>query len=471
MAYNPGYVDGVAVPNNAAYVPGVGLHKVLDNVGGGVAFWIYITSDSLAAVQANGYVTDATNKRLKVGDIVDVFSGALVSESAANPQGLKLGAVTFAAAQGLSSLFTSQPAYARMMVSAVAAATTTAPGAGTLATASAAIASNLPKNLVDCGDFTTNPWQINSTFNGNGPTPVLTADRWNANSGTSLVWTAGRASNLTVQGFSAAYQWGRSAGDTHTVGLSFGQVIETLDAIRVQGQPLVLSFWNSADANFAAGASGGTFIASIVAGTGINESSGKMFSGAWSGMTTVATQAITPTSAMSRITSVQGTVPTNATELGVVFSYAAAAGTTAGTHESLQFIGIQLETGSVTQFEHTEVAEVINIATRYLQVITEPTVGMAIGPAVFSASSIAQVHIPLASPMRQAPTLTFTAGGFAITDSALGAHTISAAGLQVANTGAVTLLVTAAATLTAGLVSFMQGRSTGVGEIVLNADY
>jgi hypothetical protein len=48
---------------------------------------------------------------------------------------------------------------------------------------------------------------------------------------------------------------------------------------------------------------------------------------------------------------------------------------------------------------------------------------------------------------------------------------ISAGGLQVGNTGAITMLVTAAATLTAGLVSFMQGRSSGLGTIILNADY
>jgi hypothetical protein len=114
---------------------------------------------------------------------------------------------------------------------------------------------------------------------------------------------------------------------------------------------------------------------------------------------------------------------------------------------------------------------VVNICTRYMQVISEPTSGMAVGPAAFSASTIAQVHIPLPSPMRKAPTLTFTTGGWAITDSALASHIVSAAGLQRANTGAITLLATCAATLTAGLVSFLQGQSTGLGSMKLYADY
>jgi hypothetical protein len=473
MGYNPGYVDGNKVANNAAYTPGLGLWKVLDAVGSAPAFWIYVTTDSLAAVQASGYVSDATFKRLKLGDIVDVFSGPLVSQAVNNANGAALGAVTFPATLGVLSLFSGTPQYQRMIVSALTAGTTTTSGTATLSAAEPTVNAfaGLPRNMVDCGDFTTNPWQIATTFNGSSATPTLTADRWNANSGGSLVWTAGRTLNTNVNGFTAAYVWGRSAGDSHTTGLSVGQVIETLDAIRCQGLPVSLSFYAQPDANFAAGLSGGTYQATILAGTGVNESSGKMFSAAWSGVSTVATQAITPGAAGTavRIGPIAGTVPTNATELGVIFSYVATG--TAGTHESIELMGVQLEIGSMTPFEHTEVAEVINIATRYLQVINEPTVGMAIGPAVFSASSIAQVHIPFASPMRAAPTLTFTAGGFAITDSALGAHTISAAGLQVANTGAATLLVTAAATLTAGLVSFMQGRTTNSGILIFNADF
>jgi hypothetical protein len=478
MAYNPGYVDGVKVANNAAYTPGLGLWKIIDSIAGTPAIWFYVTTDSLAAVQASGYVSDATFKRLKVGDLVYVFSGTMLSETASPPVGNTLGLATFAATLGVSTQFNGTPQVQLMMCSTVTAGTTTVSGVGTLTAVDPAIQSfgNLPRNLLDCGDFTTNPWQLGTSFNGSGAATSLTADRWLANSGTSQTWTAGRTANTTVAGFSAAYVWGRSVGDTHTVGQTFGQVIETVDSIRMQGLPVALSFWCVADANFAAGASGGTYIASIMSGTGIDDTGGKMFSGAWTGQTTVATQVITPSTTVQRVGPITGTVPTGATQLGVAFSYvpttaATSPGLTAGAHESLEFMGIQLEASSMSPFEHTEVAEVVNIATRYLQVTSEPTVGMAVGPASFSASSIAQVHIPLPSPMRKAPTLTFTPGGFAITDSALGAHLISAGGLQVGNTGAITMLVTAAATLTAGLVSFMQGRSTGLGTIILNADY
>lgn len=482
MAYNPGYVDAKQIATNANYVSGAGLFKVYDTIEGGVTFWVYLTSDTLAATQVSGYVTDATAKRLKVGDIVDVFSGTFASQGATATTGLALGAVTFPATVGLSSLFTAQPQYQRMIVTAVTAGTTTTSGVGTWAAAEPAVIGlgNLPRNLIDCGDFTTNPWQLATSFNGSGAAPSLTADRWNANSGTSQTWTAGRTSNTTIAGFSAAYCWGRSVGDTHTVGQSFGQVIESLDSIRVQGLPVALSWYAASDANFAAGASGGTYTATIVSGTGVDESSGKMFSGAWSGMTTIATQAYTPTSTMARIGPLGGTVPTGASQLGVMFSYvpttaATSPGLTAGAHESLQFMGIQLEAGGVTPFEHTEVAEVVNIATRYLQVIAEPTSTVMVGVAGYNgASSTAQVHIPLASPMRKAPTLTFTPGGYAIIDLANTAHTITSGGLAGATTGAVTLNVTAATTMSSGnsgAPAFLQGRSTNSGIIILSADY
>ena len=455
------------------------LSKVYDELESGITYWIYYTSDAIAAVQASGYFSDATNKRLKVGDVVDVFSGTLTN-FAGSSGGSTLGGVTFGPTVGVTPRFTAAPRPPGCRFRRSPPAPRPLRGAATVAPlepTSASLGVN-PRNMLDGGDFTTNPWQIGTSFNGSGATDTLTADRWIAIAGASLTWVASQQSNTNIPGFSTAYQWGRSVGDTHTTGLTFGQVLETADAIRCQGLPVTLSFWNGAGGNFAVGASGGTFLAQLISGTGTSETFLKAISaGSWSGYSVIGSAAFTPgVSTYARVNPLTAVVPTNCTELAVAFSYqpttaATSPGITAGANEWLQFLGMQLEIGGMTPFEHLDVAEVVNICTRYLQVINEPTVGMVIGPAAFSASSIAQIHIPLPSPMRKAPTLTFTAGGFAITDSALGAHTISAAAIQVANTGAVTLLATCATTLTAGLVSFMQGRSTNDGIIILQADY
>lgn len=444
-----------------AYTPNTLVRREGGFIEGSFNYWEYTSADTVTQVLAAGYFTDGSSKGMKVGDLVLY----------ANPTG-------------------ALPNLARLQCSA---ATTTTTGGLTqnvgsstvvLADALPANYSVLPRNILDGGDFTTNPWQIATSFNGTGATATITADRWIAIAGASLVWVASQQSNTNIAGFSAGYQWGRSAGDTHTTGLTFGQVVETLDTIRLQGQPVTLSYWNGAGGNFAAGASGGTYLVQLIAGTGTNETFLKMVSASsWSGYTVIGSAAFTPgVSTYSRVTALTATVPTNATELGVALSYqpttaATSPGITAGANEWLQFLGMQLEVGPApTSFEHLDVAEVINICTRYLQVFNEPTSGVAIGPAGYNgATSTAYVHVPLPAPMRKAPALTFTAGGFAIIDMANTAHAISGAGIITgSNTGAVTLNVTAAATLSSGNSAgpaFMQGRSTNSGIIILAADY
>lgn len=446
-----------------AYTPNTLSELYGGPIEGGFKTWVYTTTDLLAAVLNTGYFpansTGPGVMGMAVGDMVWVINQS-------SPTSAPATLCQCTAVPATTTANFSQPT-----------GTVTLQQTG----ATTQTLSNLPRNLIDGGDFTTNPWQIGTSFNGTGATTTLTADRWNAIAGASLVWNASQQSNTNVAGFSTSYQWGRSAGDTHTTGLTLGQVLETADTIRLQGLPVTLSFWNGAGGNFAAGASGGTFLAQIITGTGTNDTFLKMVSASsWTGYSVIASAAYTPgVSTYTRIGPLTGVVPTNATQLGVAFSYqpttaASSPGITAGANEWLQFLGVQLEAGGMTTFEHLDVAEVVNLCTRYLQVVQEPTAGIAVGPASFSASSIATVHIPLASPLRKAPTLTFSAGGFIITDQAQTAHAVSAAGLTGATTGAVTLNVTAAATFSSGNSAgpaFMQGRSTGLGTIILNSDY
>lgn len=329
MAYNPGYVDGKLVANNAAYVPGVGLHKVVDNVGGGVALWLYITSDPLAAVQASGYVTDATWKRLKVGDLVDVLSGPLVNEAAVPPAGNQLGAVTFPGTVGVQSLFTSQPAYMRMIVASVTAPTTTASGAATLVPAEET-APNMQanfRNVIDGGDFTVNPWQRGSTFSAIANTLTYTADRFFAVGGASSSISVSKQAQTDVVGFSSSLRFGRGGG-TNTAVINLGQVLESADVIRLQGQQCTLSFWAKAGAQFSALNSALNVL--VATGTGTNEGSAGLVAASWTGYSSLVltpqgsgaasanvAQVITTAAVRYQFTF---TVPATATELGVLFS-------------------------------------------------------------------------------------------------------------------------------------------------------
>src|SRR5260370_14489541 len=53
-----------------------------------------------------------------------------------------------------------------------------------------------------------------------------------------------------VPGFSQALQFGRAAANANTAVINLGQVVETLDSIRCQGQIVTLSFWAQAGANW-----------------------------------------------------------------------------------------------------------------------------------------------------------------------------------------------------------------------------
>lgn len=430
-----------------SYVAG-SLSQLNRNIEGGWAEWLLLTTDAIGAVLASGYITDGGKMGAKVGDIVWV-----VNQTA----GVNLSAT-------------------KCQVSSVASTTAGSlvfPTTATLQQADPTVISLAvnPRNLIDAGEANTNPFQLGTAQQAGGSSAKLVADRFSGIGGASSSWNFQRSANSDVAGFSQFFQWGRSSTDTHTTGLTFGQVVESADSIRTQGLPVTMSQWVKAGSSFAAGASAGVYRMQLISGTGTDDTFANLAAGSWTGAATVIDATITPTTVSTRVGPFSGVVPTNATQLGWLMSYQPSAGSTAGTTEFLQFNGIQVEAGGMTPFEHLDVAEVFNIATRYLQVINEPTVGIAIGPAVFSAASIAQVHIPLPAPMRKAPTVTFTPGGFAITDSALGAHTISSGGGTQASPNSLTLTTTAAATLTAGLVSFIQGRTTGSGIIIANADY
>lgn len=103
-----------------SYTPG-SLSLINDTIGGGFKHWIYVTADASATYLGAGYFSDATNKRMNVGDIVWVLSGTLNTSTSA----LTEGAETFPVTAGLESLFSGIPAFTSNIVSAVSAGAAT----------------------------------------------------------------------------------------------------------------------------------------------------------------------------------------------------------------------------------------------------------------------------------------------------------------------------------------------------------
>jgi hypothetical protein len=361
-------------------------------IEGNWKLWYYATTDTLAQMLAAGYVTDATAKGMTVGDFVIVANQT-------NPAGYILQVQSITAASGNT------------------------PGTATLTQPAGVGGSSqaTPRNILDGGDFTTNPWQRGTSFTSISNTLTYTADRWFALGGPSSSISVSQVSGITaVPGFSQALQFGRASGNANTATIALGQVIETLDAIRCQGQQVTLSFWAAAGANWSPAS--GNLLVQVVYGTGTNQSAANLMAGAWTGQAgislapnqagavagTIVNQPITTTWTRYSFT---GTVPTNATQPSVVLE-ATPVGT-AGAADYVQLMGIQFEIGAqATPFEHRDIELELALAQRYFFNIPEPAAGVVVGAGMVGAANSEIIFIPLPVQMRAAPTVSVSPGSF-----------------------------------------------------------
>lgn len=417
-------------------------------VEGGWKLWFYSTTDSLSTVLGTGYISDATNKGMEAGDFVIVANQT-------NPAG-----------------------YVLQVQSVTAAVLPSTPGAATLAQPAGVGGSQLgfPRNLIDGGDFTTNPWQRGTSFTSIANTLTYTADRWFAVGGSSSSISVSQQAVTAVAGFSQALQFGRASSNANTAVISLGQVIETADSIKAQGQQVTLSFWALAGANWSPAS--GNLNVQLAAGTGTNQSAANMVAASWTGQTSVVltpqqgsqaaaaniAQPITTTWTRYAFT---GTVPANATQLGVLFN-ATPVGT-AGANDWVQIMGVQLEIGAqATPFEHRDVEMELAICQRYFFQIAEPASGVVVGAGMVAGSNAEIIFIPLPVQMYKAPTVTVTAGSFKfnIAGTATAVAGFAAGATHTPNY----ISVVGTTTATSGQATLLQGGG-GAGNIQASADF
>src|ERR1700680_2770097 len=68
------------------------LSKIAQDLGGGQSLWTLFGSDSIATVLGAGYITDAGNKGMRLGDWVLVASGTLNTAVFNSPSTVGYGA-------------------------------------------------------------------------------------------------------------------------------------------------------------------------------------------------------------------------------------------------------------------------------------------------------------------------------------------------------------------------------------------
>ncbi len=429
-----------------AYTTGTLSYLYGGPVEGAWKLWEYTTTDLVSAVLGTGYVTDATAKGMSVGDFILMINQA-------NPQGYILQVQSMTSASG------------------------NIPGAATLAVPAGVGGPNLAnfRNLIDGGDFTTNPWQRGTSFTGIASTLTYTADRWFAIGGASSSISVSQVMGVTaVPGFSQSLQFGRAGGNSNTAAINIGQVLESADSVRCQGQTVTLSFWAFAGANWSPAS--GNLNVLLASGNGTNQSAANLVAGTWTGyssLTLTSPEGSAAANIAQPITSTwtrysfTATVPTGCTQLGLVFD-ATPVGT-AGSADCVQIMGVQLEIGAqATPFEHRDVQVELEIAQRYCWVIPEPTAGVVIAQGGANAAANAQTYL-LYTPvqMRTAPAVAVVTGGFKVAAAGTAATaTISAGTTHTPNQ----ITLTSAVTETVGLSANIQGGG-GAGTITVSADF
>ena len=339
-----------------------------------------------------------------------------------------------------------------------------------------------PRNLLDGGDMTINPFQRNIPGLASGgvistpiaATPTYFADRFFAAGGASSAILLANVADTSLVGSTNSLLITRQSGNANLAPINHGQVLETADSVKLQGQFVTLSFWARAGLNY----SGGSLSVNLVYGTGVNQSAANMLAGAWTGQGnitltplssngTVGAPALQPiNSGMTRYSFV-GLVPASATQVGFWHSFTPSG--TAGAQDGIVVNRYQLEIGyGPGPFEFEEVQIVLEECQRYAYYLAEPASGNVVAAGVNTGAGSQIILLQLPTPMFRAPTLVTGLGSFktnqagtltAITTlTASGTHTTNQLGISANSTG------------TVGQGTLLQGGG-GTGYVGASADF
>jgi hypothetical protein len=256
------------------------------------------------------------------------------------------------------------------------------------------------KNICINGGF--DIWQRGTSI-GSGTVHGYSADRWVLQRGG---WASGatisRQAGLGAIQYCARVQ--RNSGNTDTGGINIQTSFETSNSIPFAGQVVTLSFWARAGANYSGGSN--QLGCNVYSGTGTDQNTDAT---GFTGSTTPITSAVTLTTSWQKFI-FNGTVPSNSTQLGMMFNYAPTG--TAGVSDYFEITGIQLELGSAaTPFSRSggtiqgELAACQRYYYRHVIGSMQP-----VSLAFYWSATQLQTTIPFPVTMRSAPTLDHTSG-------------------------------------------------------------
>lgn len=324
-------------------------------------------------------------------------------------------------------------------------------------------------------------WQRGTSFAAIANTLTYTADRWWALGGASSSIAISRqtgASDITAR-FGASLRFQRTAANADVAQVCVGQVLDTENSFKFQGQIAEFTFYALAGANFSPASS--NVQVTIGSGTGTNGSAANFSAGAWTGYANAIQQNQAVSTTWTRYVA-QASIPVGAVQVGVKICFTPVG--TAGANDWVELTGLQLAVnpggtsgviGSAASYmplnyEFRPISVETILAQRYTWTIAEPAASLAIGLNGRSASTTTcVVTMPVPVIMRSAPTVTFagTALGattwtttFVVTNAALSTPFLAAtAGGHT--TGSINLTATTGAVQTAGQACSLTGAGGG----------
>ena len=170
---------------------------------------------------------------------------------------------------------------------------------------------------------------------------VYGADRW-------AFYRIGLATGATMSrqssgltGFQYSMRLQRDSGNANTEQLVALQAFESSASIPLAGKTITYSFYAKAGANFSA--TSGQISASIISGTGTDQTPNQVRSGSWTSQATALNVSPIITSSWVRYS---GTVTLGATVTQIALNLGFAPTGTAGANDWIEVTGIQLEIGS-----------------------------------------------------------------------------------------------------------------------------
>ena len=208
-------------------------------------------------------------------------------------------------------------------------------------------------------------WQRGTSFSstGNGSNNY-TADRFRVSHNNASNVTVSRQDG-TGAGIGVQYctRVQRNSGSSAANGIRFGTSLEATDVIRLRGKTLTLSFYARAGANYSAASN--TLGLYLYTGTDVDPNPNTFAGGGWNNIVALAAPNSTLTTSWQRFTYTTSAVSSTANALILQFNFTETG--TAGTNDYFEITGVQLEEGSVTDFENRSYADELPRCKRFYQ--------------------------------------------------------------------------------------------------------